>query len=207
MNTGFLSFVRLMGTAYFKSNLATLVSKLGFETPNQLYNSINPSLSDEEKHREWYLSIKREIRILHEDQRPPTITSLWRHWMRSCWIKDMWTNSPKPDLYQGLAHPESQGWLKRDSGYTIDWEDDKVLQQIQATLDFLDKGCTCKTGFRTKCCGCQKMGGHAVLDVNVVDVQTFNFLLCPHKMKRKRRRKRRKRRRKKRRSKRRRKRW
>lgn len=54
MNAGFLSFIRLIGTVYFKKHLATVVSKLGFETPNQLYNSMNLSLNDEEKHREWY---------------------------------------------------------------------------------------------------------------------------------------------------------
>lgn len=37
---GFPAFVRLIGTAYFKKNLATTVSKLGFETPDQLMNSI-----------------------------------------------------------------------------------------------------------------------------------------------------------------------
>ena len=58
MNAGFLSFIRQIGTVYFKKHLATVVSKLGFETPDQLYNSMDPSLNDEEKHREWYLSIE-----------------------------------------------------------------------------------------------------------------------------------------------------
>ena len=29
-------------------------------------------------------------------------------------------------------------------------------KKIQATLDFLNKGCTCKTGCKTKRCSCQK---------------------------------------------------
>ena len=158
MKSGFLSFVRLIGTVYFKKNLATVVSKLGFETPKQLYNSIDPNLSDEEKHKEWYLSIKRVIRVVSEDQRPPTITALWRHWMRSCWIKQMWGNSPKSDQYEGLPPPESHGWLKGENGYVIDWEAEDVQQKIQATLDFLDKGCGCKTGCKTKRCSCKKKG-------------------------------------------------
>ena len=68
MKAGFLSFVRLIGTVYFKKNLATVVSKLGFETPNQLYNSMNKSLNDERKHREWYLSIKESDS--HYERRP-----------------------------------------------------------------------------------------------------------------------------------------
>ena len=111
MKTGFLSLVRVFGTVYFKKNLATVVSRLGFETPSQLYNSMT-QIGIEEKYIEWYLNIRRVIPILSEDQRPPTLTSLWRHWMRSCWIKHMLENSSKADQYHGLAPPESQGWSK-----------------------------------------------------------------------------------------------
>ena len=70
----------------------------------------------------------------------------------------MWANSNRPNLYTGLAPPETQGWRKDDSGYSIDWEAPETRQKIQATLDFLAKGCTCKTGCRTKRCSCQKNG-------------------------------------------------
>ena len=155
-NLGYLALVRLIGTIYFKKHLATVVSKLGFETPSQLFHSIDPAFSDEEKHKEWYCSIKRVILVQSEDQRPPTLTSLKRHWMRSCWIRHMWENSQKPDQYSELAPPETQGWIKDQGKYSIDWEAEETLQQIQATLDFLDKGCTCKTGCKTKRCGCRK---------------------------------------------------
>lgn len=155
MNSGFFALVRLVGTVYFKRNLATVVSKLGFETPDQLFNSINQSLSDEEKHKEWYISIKRVIRVYSEEQRPPTLTALKRHWMRSCWVQKMWENSSKPDQYDGLPPPESHGWLKDNN---VDWEGEDVRKRIQATLNFLDKGCSCKTGCKTKRCGCQKNG-------------------------------------------------
>ena len=62
-----------MGTVYFKKHLSSVVSKLGFETPDQLYNSIEPSLSVEERHNQWYLNIKRVIFVQSEDQRPPTL--------------------------------------------------------------------------------------------------------------------------------------
>lgn len=41
---------------------------------------------------------------------------------------------------------------------SIDWEADEILQQIRMTLNFLDKGCMCKTGCKTKRCSCQKNG-------------------------------------------------
>lgn len=158
MDVGFYSCIKLIGTAYFKKNLATMVSKLGFETPNQLFNSMDPGLSVEARHTEWYTTIKRAIRIVSEDQRPPTLTALRKHWARSCWIKEMWMNSSEPDQYHRLPPPESQGWLKNATGYSIDWEAPETTQRIQATLDFLNKGCTCKTGCKTKRCSCQKKG-------------------------------------------------
>ena len=122
IKSGFNSCIRLLGTAYFKKNLATMVSKLGFETPEQLYNSMKADMSIEEKHREWYLSMKRVIRIVSEDQRPPTLTALWKHWSRSSWVKEMWRNSSEANQYAGLQPPDTQGWLKSEKVYSIDWE-------------------------------------------------------------------------------------
>ena len=93
INLGYLSFVRLIGTVYFKKNLASVTSKLGIETPVQLFNSIDPSISIEERHKIWYQMIKKSINPMTETQRLPTLTALERHWKRSCWIKEMWRNS------------------------------------------------------------------------------------------------------------------
>ena len=48
--------------------------------------------------------------------------------------------------------------MKSDNLYTIDWEAGETTERIQATLDFLNKGCTCKTGCKTKRCRCRKQG-------------------------------------------------
>ena len=58
--------------------LATMVSKLGLETSTQLFNSIKPNMSAENCQ---YMIIKRSIQIVSEDQTPPTMTALWRHWI------------------------------------------------------------------------------------------------------------------------------
>ena len=54
--------------------------------------------------------------------------------------------SSKPDQYDGLVPPELHGWViddVDDVGYSIDWEAQEVQQQIQKTLEFLSRGCTC----------------------------------------------------------------
>ena len=141
--------------AYFIRNLATIVSRLGFETPSQLLHSMKPAINWEEKHKVWYMTIKGVIHVVSEDQRPPTLTALKRHWARSCWIKERWANSSKPDPFYGLVPPETQGWLKDGNGYSIEWEAPDTRLNIQGTLDFLGKGCSCKTGCKAKR-SCQK---------------------------------------------------
>ena len=79
MKEVFLALLRLIGTAYFKKYLSTVVSRHGFQTPRHLYNSIPATLDVEQRHKEWYLQIRKVVPVLSEDQRPPTITSLWRH--------------------------------------------------------------------------------------------------------------------------------
>ena len=120
MNTGFLAFIRLIGTAYFKKNLTTVVSRIGLETPTQLYNSITLGSSSEEKCKEWYLRIRKVVPVLTEDQRPPMLSAFWRHWERSCWVQGMWRNSSKPDQHDGFPPLELHGWVKDSTGYLID---------------------------------------------------------------------------------------
>ena len=48
IENGFLAFVRLIGTLYFKKDLATVVSILDIETPDQLYNRITLSQTNKD---------------------------------------------------------------------------------------------------------------------------------------------------------------
>ena len=50
---GFLAFIRLIGTCYFKKHLPAFISNKGHSTPLQLYNSIGPSLPPMERHQVW----------------------------------------------------------------------------------------------------------------------------------------------------------
>ena len=50
--SGFLSFLRLIGTVYFKKHLASFISIHNIETPQQLYNSID-SITPEDKHKSF----------------------------------------------------------------------------------------------------------------------------------------------------------
>lgn len=81
-----------------------MVSKLGFDTPIQLYNSI---LADD-REEQWYRQIRGVLQILSEDQRPPTITFLWRR-QRSCnW--DHSTAAAQLQMHRGTTR--QQGIIK-----------------------------------------------------------------------------------------------
>lgn len=158
-NNGYLSFIRLVGTCYFKKHLAAFISLYNSESPVQLYNSLDPSLPDRERHELWLQTIRKTAsdRIVHEEERVPSHTALWRHWLRSCWVSRMWQNSPLEDLYSTLPRPEDSGWIRQPNGTsTIDWEAPEVQEKIKMNIVFLLKGCSCRKGCNTKSCGCCK---------------------------------------------------
>ena len=95
-------------------------------------------------------------RIVNEEERCPTDSSLWRHWLRSCWIHQMWQRSALSDVYSTLPPPEHSGWIKDGEDYTIDWEDTEVASKIEGAITFLMKGYSCNKGCATNNYGCKK---------------------------------------------------
>uniref|UniRef100_A0A1X7SK26 Tesmin/TSO1-like CXC domain-containing protein n=1 Tax=Amphimedon queenslandica TaxID=400682 RepID=A0A1X7SK26_AMPQE len=157
-SNGFLAFLRLVGTVYFKKHLPSFVSLYGHETPDQSLNSIDQTLDPHARHKLWFERIREVVsdRIQCEEERVPSCTSLWRHWMRSCWISTMWAHSHTDDLYRNLPSPHLNGWLLSEEGfYSIDWEDEKVKSEIENSISTLLKGCKCKTKCGVRC-GCRK---------------------------------------------------
>ena len=156
---GFLAFVRLVGTCYFKKHLAAFISLYEHQTPIHLFNSLDHSLDPLHRHEKWLQSIRTVVnnRITNEEEMVPSFTSLRRHWLRTCWVAQLWKESASPDIYRLLPSPEQSGWICQSDGiYVIDWEDNEVQQSIQHEIDFLLKRCNCKKGCATLACGCRK---------------------------------------------------
>ena len=128
---GYLAFLRLIGTLYFKKHYSAFVSLRGIETPQHLMNSISATTLLEQ-HSAWY-NIRAIVsdRITDEDQRMPSESAVWRHWLRSCWIINMWRNSPEQDVFSNLTPPEESGWLVHEhngtKSWSIDWESRTIL--------------------------------------------------------------------------------
>ena len=131
--------------SYFKKHLSALISSFSLETPVQLYNSIeSSSTKPTERHKLWLQKIRNTVsnRIVNEEERVPTYTALWRHWLPSCWVSKMWKNSPVPDNLYNLPRTEDSGWIRTsDQKFSVDWEAPEVQKKITATIEFLTKGC------------------------------------------------------------------
>ena len=82
---GFLAFIRLIGTLYFNKHYSAMVSLKGVEIPQQRFNS-KPCTSINEQHRLLYNEIRTIVgdRIICEEERMPSYTSMWHHWLCSC---------------------------------------------------------------------------------------------------------------------------
>jgi len=64
--------------------------------------------------------------------------------------------------FPALTDLEENGWLlQSDNHYIIDWKSPEVQQNIRQNIEFLTKGCSCKTFT----CGCRK--GHKTADLDV----------------------------------------
>ena len=91
MDEGFLSFVRLICTVYFKKHLAEFT----LDTPHALYMymSLAQDGTDSVQQHKRFIEVIRESvwsRIEFEDELPPSFDALWHHWQRTCWVSNMW---------------------------------------------------------------------------------------------------------------------
>ena len=156
---GFLAFIRLIGTVYFKKYYSAIASLKGVYTPQQLYHCF-PNHSIKEQHLQWYNEIRLIVsdRITNEEERMPTHTSMWRHWLRSCWVAKMWQNSWSGDIMHNIPNPTESGWKKHEDEIVYDWECPEMERKVKETIDFLLKGCSCKKGCATLRCKCKKNG-------------------------------------------------
>ena len=112
---GFLSFIRLVGTAYFKKYFASFK----YSSPRALFNS-KVSCDSENQHKEWLDCIRCTVWecIEFEDQLPLSWDALWRHWLHCCWVAHFWSQAA--DNSYNLLPLQKFGWKVENSTLLID---------------------------------------------------------------------------------------
>ena len=150
---GFLAFLRLIGTVYFKKHVTA------FETPspaNHFLNFSSAHTTIQQHHQDWLEDIRQNIadRITFDNDMIPSNEALFYHWKRSCWVLHMWRQADKNNMV--LQPITEYGWTLSDNKLTVVWDTPENVQAIRARVNLLLKGCKCVTGCTSKRCGCKK---------------------------------------------------
>ena len=156
---GFLSFLRLVGCAYFKKHKSAFLPS--FPTPMTLFNSVQSTSDHQQRHEQWLDLIRDRIwiRIQYEEDMTPSHEALFRHWKRSSWVSSVWNQATS----NHIVHPplEDFGWKKPDpTTLLIDWDSESNLSRIREQVALIRKGCGCKTGCSSARCKCKKQKGY-----------------------------------------------
>ena len=152
-NNGFLAFLRLIGTVYFKKHAT------GFETPspaNHFQNFSSTHTTVQQQHKDWLEDIRQNIadRITFDNDMIPSIEALYYHWKRSCWVLHMWRQADKNNMV--LKPITEYSWTLSDNKLTVVWDTPENMQAIRDRVSLLLKGCKCVTCCTTRRCGCKR---------------------------------------------------
>ena len=150
---GFLAFLRLIGTAYFAKHR----SCFQFTSPRVFLNSFGPG-DAQGIHKMWLNSIRTTVweRIESEDELPPSVEALWRHWLRTCWVSHYWSLATQ-NRYN-ILDVTLFGWKLVNGVIEVDWDDPQNVSRVRERVQLLLHGCGCKKGCTTRRCSCVKSG-------------------------------------------------
>ncbi|XP_064384664.1 uncharacterized protein LOC135333611 [Halichondria panicea] len=112
---GFLSFIRLVGCAYFRKHKSVFLPS--FPTPMSLFNSLLDSKQHAQVHHSAWLSLMREkiwLRIKYEEEMIPSYDALDRHWKRSCWVQCVWSQATSNNITYPVL--DGNGWKRMETG-------------------------------------------------------------------------------------------
>ena len=155
IETGFLSFLRLVGVVYMKKHAS------GFNgmSPQAYFNRFFiPANTPLQNHDTWLENIRQCIwdRVQFENEMTPNKDALHRHWKRVCWVLDFWGQAENHTIIP--KHLSDYGWMIRDDTLFVDWDSDINMDTVKERVEGLLKGCGCKTGCHTRQCKCKRKG-------------------------------------------------
>ena len=150
-SSGFLAFMRLIGTAYYKkyatgfANISPTAHFLKFKKPN---------LTNKQQHSEWLEDIRQNtwLRTTFGNEFLPSDDSLYLHWQRTCWVCHMWHQADQN--YMILEPLANHGWEVQNEKLTIVWDSRLNIEAIRKRVSHLLSGCKCITGCSTRRCSC-----------------------------------------------------
>ena len=151
--TGYLAFLRLVGTVYFKK----YATAFEMQSPaTHFIQFCTATHSIRQQHTAWLEDIRNNIwdRITFENEMMPSDDALYLHWGRSCWVLHMWRQANLNNM--SLKPITDCGWQLVGNTLTVVWDTPKNIASICNRVRLLLRGCKCVTGCTTGRCGCKK---------------------------------------------------
>ena len=152
---GFLSFVGLVGTVYFKLHLQAFVHRTP-ESHLQSFCMLDEISNSTEQHHLWLDDIckKTWARAKSPADEVPSFDALLYHWKRCVWVLHMWKQSLNNTV--NLLPMTSYGWEMKDGHLAVKWESPENIENVESHVKYYLKGCGCKKSqCGTKWCGCK----------------------------------------------------
>ena len=148
---GFLAFLRLVGTVYFKKHAS------GFDTPSPPTHFLQFAHADPSvQHKQWINDIRQNIadRTTFDTNMVPSTDALYLHWKRACWVLSMWGQADRNTMV--LEPITENGWRLECTNLCVVWDMEENMQTVRERVCLLLKGCKCVTGCKNRVCGCKK---------------------------------------------------
>ena len=148
---GFLAFLRLVGTIYYKKH----ASAFDYPSPaTHFLQFVDPTPLAH--HTEWIDDVRQHIadRSMFDNDMLPTTDALFLHWKRSCWVLHMWAQADRNTM--DLKPLTEYGWNLTNNELKVTWDTEDNITKVRQRVSALLKGCKCTTGCKNKVCGCKK---------------------------------------------------
>ena len=154
---GFLSFLRLVGSEYFKKCSHEFIDKCPDLKPESVFKSITEEHKSSLENHTQFINCLREalFKRCDEEHNLPSVEALYFHWLRSCWVCKVWSQADKNlVVYPPL---EDFGWsITNDETICLVWDTPENIQKVESRIKLWTEGCSCKTACLNLRCGCKK---------------------------------------------------
>ena len=123
---GFLAFLRLIGTVYFKKHATA------FDTPSPANHFLKFSgTTPQQQHKDWLEDIQQHAadRSTFDNDMIPSTEALYYHWKRSCWVVHMWRQGDKNHM--DLQPITEYGWSLINNKLTVLWDTVENMEAIR----------------------------------------------------------------------------
>ena len=158
---GFLAFARLMGCVYFKSCANSFIKDVPDRSAQSLFKLVNeqtPAISNKDAVYNWIGKIREATMTVMKSEEfyLPSTDSLMFHWMRGCWVAQVWEQS----TLNTIVFPDLNkwGWHMKDNKLCITWDTAENMAKQNTVMKLWAKGCSCKKGCSRRC-GCKNREG------------------------------------------------